>query len=741
MRNKLIIALLLVIMPGLSAKTKLCIDLNKDSTEVFKLEEIEHILFGKNKDFSIYFRQGDSLHYPGSASLIYFTQEPDTQALSIIQTEGWLEAASLSWELLDSAFAYQVWCQSLDEGGEYWPLDSALIRNYGHYGRADALGLKAGVYRFKIVPIDREGNEMPAYTTESEPVEVSAHDRSGFAHFEQNEGLGAYNNDGSLKEDAVVLYVTKDNCNTIRQQVVVDAKGKTEWRSGIGKILQAKQKGHDSTAWAVRFIGCLRTADFESDQLMSDQNGLQLKSDAGAAPLNVTLEGVGNDATAYGWGITLFRGSCIEVRNLGLMNFKEDGISIKSSRRVWVHHCDIFYGSPGSEADQNKGDGSLDLKDDCQYATFSYNHFWDAGKVSLCGMTREAGENWITYHHNWFDHSDSRHPRVRVMSVHVYNNYYDGVSKYGVGATMAASVFVEANYFRNTHRPMMISLQGTDATGKGTFSSEKGGMIKSWGNVFADCPKLQFIPHTESATSFDAYQASSREELVPASYKTLAGNHTYNNFDTDTARMYSYTPHPAEQVPTVVCGPLGAGRMGGGDFKWNFQNEIDDASYDVNEALKKAILNYRTNLVGVFGQIKQEESGEEAGGETGETSPEGEIICTFSRSAGPSNDFFTVVGNYSNSKGSVQYQGVSYTECLKMESSTSIQFTLNDSRKLTLVFGPNETAGMKLNGQSYTDEDQDKIITVEKLEPGLYEITKLGTCNLFYIALSPLQSE
>lgn len=92
-----------------------------------------------------------------------------------------------------------------------------------------------------------------------------------------------------------------------------------------------------------------------------------------------------------------------------------------------------FYGSPGSASDQNKGDGSLDLKDNCQYATFSYNHFWDAGKASLCGMTGESGENWISYHHNWFDHSDSRHPRVRVMSVHVYNNFYDGISKYGVG--------------------------------------------------------------------------------------------------------------------------------------------------------------------------------------------------------------------------------------------------------------------------------------------------------------------
>ena len=51
--------------------------------------------------------------------------------------------------------------------------------------------------------------------------------------------------------------------------------------------------------------------------------------------------------------------------------------------------------------------------------------------VLLCGMKSESGPNYITYHHNWFDHSDSRHARVRTMSVHMYNNYYDGNAKYG----------------------------------------------------------------------------------------------------------------------------------------------------------------------------------------------------------------------------------------------------------------------------------------------------------------------
>lgn len=129
---------------------------------------------------------------------------------------------------------------------------------------------------------------------------------------------------------------------------------------------------------------------------------------------------------------------------------------------------------------------------------------------------------YITYHHNWFDHSDSRHPRIRSYSAHIYNNYYDGCAKYGVGATMASSVFVENNYYRNTNRPMMISMQGTDIVhGEGTFSSEDGGIIKSYGNMFAEQSKnFSYVTYQEDNVEFDAYEATSRGETVPNSVKT-----------------------------------------------------------------------------------------------------------------------------------------------------------------------------------------------------------------------------
>ena len=65
--------------------------------------------------------------------------------------------------------------------------------------------------------------------------------------------------------------------------------------------------------------------------------------------------------------MAVFQSTGIEVRNLGLMNWggggDGDGISLKQSRGVWVHNNDVFYGNAGSDGDQAKGDGSMDLKD------------------------------------------------------------------------------------------------------------------------------------------------------------------------------------------------------------------------------------------------------------------------------------------------------------------------------------------------------------------------------------------
>ncbi|WP_455497168.1 pectate lyase family protein [Coprobacter sp.] len=525
--------------------------------------------------------------------------------ITIKRTAGWHESAYITWDLYPGADMYNVYVKELS-ASVWTQLDKELIRNYGYYGRADMVGLKVGNYQFKV-EATQSGNVISESSVISDAVVVTAHDRGGFAH-KDGIAVGAYNNDGTLKNNARVLYVTNDNFNTVS----LDVTGATSNPCvGLGIILNGYQKGQETRPLAVRFIGNITNAD--ASQLLSDVKGLQLKGKSNNVATQVTLEGIGDDATVTHFGFAIINANNVEVRNLGFMLFNDDGISIKGANKVWVHNCDIFYGKAGSASDQAKGDGSLDVKDNTQYSTFSYVHFWDSGKMSLCGMKKESGPNYLTYHHNWFDHSDSRHPRIRTMTVHVYNNYYDGNAKYGVGATFGSSVFVESNYYRGINRPMMSSKQGTDASGDGTFSGENGGMIKSYGNVFVETgSNFSYITANEvknssatfvSATDFDAYQASARDESVPTTYKTLSGGTIYNNFDTDASLMYSYVPDDALNVPAKV--KANAGRMYGGDFSWEgFNNMIDDSDYEVNTKLMNAIRSYNTSLLEVASFIK-----------------------------------------------------------------------------------------------------------------------------------------
>lgn len=518
--------------------------------------------------------------------------------VEITEAKGWLESAYVKFKKFGDCTLYHVYIKGSDFAS-YTRIDSMLVRSYGDTYRADMVGLRAGSYDMKVVPVSK-GVELTANANEATTMTVQNYDRSGFAHLD-NEGVGAYNDDGTLKANARVIYVTSETAKTVTCEVQTGSKATNMTTcTGLQAILDAYQKGYETRPLDVRFIGLVEKADL--DAVSSSSEGLQIKGKNAYSNLYITLEGIGDDATVRGFGFLLRNAANVELRNFAIMRCMDDCVSIDTDNKyIWLHHLDFFYGQKGSDADQAKGDGTTDIKDDSQFITVAYNHYFDTGKSSLCGMKSESGPNYIDYHHNWFDHSDSRHPRVRTMSVHVWNNYYDGCAKYGVGATTGSSVFVESNYFRATKDPMLVSQQGTDAKGGGTFSGETGGMIKSYGNVYADKgASSNYTPITQhvSATSFDCYEVTSRDEQVPGSVKALVGGTVYDNFDTNSSLMYSYSPDAATRVPAVVTGWTGAGRLGKGDFRWTFTS-ADDSSYAMNDALAKAIDNYQSKLVGI----------------------------------------------------------------------------------------------------------------------------------------------
>lgn len=651
--------------------------------------------------------------------------------IQITEAKGWQESAYLKWAPFEGASSYNVYVDDKK-------IDAQLVRQYKSYYRADVLGLKEGTYSVKVVPVNAEGKEIAGANTASNLV-VKSYNREGFAHFKYA-GVGAYNNDGTLKAGAKVLYITAKTAKTVSTTVNT---GKQETITGLQSIIDAYSKGKDKTPIAFRIIGKVNLSDL--DHISSSAEGLQIKG----AMMNMTFEGVGDDATVYGFGFLLREAESVEFRNFAIMRCLDDAMSLDTDNsHVWIHNMDLFYGKKGGAADQAKGDGTVDIKGDSKYVTVAYNRFWDNGKASMCGMKSETGENWITYHHNWFDHSDSRMARVRTMSVHMYNNYYQHCDVYGIGATSGSSIFMESNYFDAVKRPIMSSLQGTDAKGDGTFSGEKGGLIKAYGNVFANKPaNFSYVPYAENNTSFDAYEVSNPSEQVPASVKTLVGGTSYDNFDTNPSLMYAYAADKAEDVPSIVEGFYGAGRLNHGDIDFVIPDEtvVTNGHQQPWPALASILDSYTSGVVKVFGESDggtvnptPDPTPDPTPGPTpGPDAPviEGTVTCSFAADGTLSNTSFALTGEAKNvKKEETVIDGTTYTASLKMESKTEVSFTTSQKMTLYVYYGLSGTnTNVKVDGVKQTGAP-----TTVVLEAGAHKITKGDSTTVALIKLVPV---
>lgn len=173
--------------------------------------------------------------------------------------------------------------------------------------------------------------------------------------------------------------------------------------------------------------------------------------------------------------------------------------------------------------------------------------------------------------------------------------------------------------------------------------------------------------------------------------------------------------------------------MNHSDFAWEFNDSIDDIDYSVNSALMSAIKNYSCAIVSIGGDSSQTPP---------TVTPTVTPIVTPTPSIdgyihnfttdGKESDFFTIEGNLSTSKGTVVYNGLTLTQCLKMETVTSITFTTTQDLSLTLVFNLADGKKVKVDGTKY--EMQNGIINLP-LMSGEHSITKADVANLYYIEL------
>jgi hypothetical protein len=265
---------------------------------------------------------------------------------------------------------------------------------------------------------------------------------------------------------------------------------------------------------------------------------------------------------------------------------------------------------------------------------------------------------------------------------------------------------------------------------------------------------FSYVPYAENNTSFDAYEVSDPSEQVPTSVKTLVGGTSYDNFDTNPSLMYAYAADKAADVPAIVEGFYGAGRLNHGDIDFVIPDEtvVTNGHQQPWPALASLLDSYTSGVVKVFGESNAAgEGGSTGGGETGGsgdgggtvTPIEGTVLVTFTDSK-PSSSIVTVSGNYSTNKGTATIDGTSYSTCVKMESATNISVTVDKKVTMTLYFSSADTkTNAKIDGKKPAEvnaviDSTAKTMTVT-LDAGSHTITKQDTCNLFGIKLVPVK--
>ncbi|MEV4532525.1 pectate lyase [Asanoa sp. NPDC049518] len=222
---------------------------------------------------------------------------------------------------------------------------------------------------------------------------------------------------------------------------------------------------------------------------------------------NKTIVGLGG-ATLNGVFLRLDGSSNVIIRNIthedsrdcfpvwsptdgatGNWNAAYDNIWIRSSHHVWVDHNTFTDAdNPDSAQPLHFGrpyqvhDGQVDITNGSNYVTVSYNRFTNHDKTMLIGSTNtpgvDVGALKVTVHHNEFEGSVQRAPRVRFGQVDVYNNLYrvpvDDPYEYSWGVGVQSAIYAENNYvaFGASVPPdsFVFDWGGTMLTEKGTWA-------------------------------------------------------------------------------------------------------------------------------------------------------------------------------------------------------------------------------------------------------------------------------
>ncbi|MCR5349869.1 MAG: hypothetical protein K6E20_02650 [Acholeplasmatales bacterium] len=187
----------------------------------------------------------------------------EDSGITITTAKGANECAYVEFEVESSDLTSSYTVSYSTDNTNYTDIDNELLSKSDTKIRADIVGLKPGSYNIKV-----SNNTTAAYSIKT--VTVVAFDRSGYAHFNNTTGVGAYNNDGTLKANTQIVYVSDETKNTVQAKI-----GGTTY-TGLVAILQAQK--NSSNPLDIRIIDSIKTNQYKSksnEPRLTDNSNLQ----------------------------------------------------------------------------------------------------------------------------------------------------------------------------------------------------------------------------------------------------------------------------------------------------------------------------------------------------------------------------------------------------------------------------------------------------------------------------------
>ena len=537
----------------------------------------------------------------------------DNDIIGAVEVLGGNEAINLSFTAKEG-YTYGVYYKPKDaEDFDYVKLEDELIIADGSTLNCYILGITAGTYQVKVEARSTEANESFGITLTD--IRVSAQDRSGYAHFGAVNGVGAYNNDGTVKANTKIIYITNENKNTVTCEI----NGQTY--VGLVNILQAQYKS--STPMLIRVIGRITTNQWNYKNVeprLADgsnatddffENTFSTEYGENLANLIVKLKGNGNGAKTYNYKTTPEGLTDVRLTNSGSKTTTYKGSDFPELKGKSVFDDDSYYNML-----EVKGSSNITIEGvgaDAEFFQFGIG-FEECSNIEIKNITFTAyPEDALNFlggdrkdlanHGRYWVHNCTFNRGYNAWDISGERDKYAGDGS--IDFNNVSNLTLSYNYFNNSKKSMLFGSGDSEACMNMTMHHNhfykvesrlplgRNVNIHSYNNYFDQCKNGADIRVNSYIFSENNYFYSTTKPFILSSSKVKSFGDMFDKSSSAGATMVT----DRTKTITATCKPDGSTNLANFDtnsaiFYYDSENQRSDVSVmlsasDVPEFVKE----------------------------------------------------------------------------------------------------------------------------------------------------------